>query len=71
MDVWIVTTLDGKGSFFVQGVFSTMEKALAACKTELDAAARFPLDADCREVTEFDIATLANPFPTCTAGDQG
>jgi hypothetical protein len=59
-EVWIVgevmTDSEGnsKGDWFLQGVFTTKEKALELCDRPSRKAVRFELDKDYTDITEFE-----------------
>jgi hypothetical protein len=61
--VWVVTRVKDYGppmDWEINGVFSSVESALAHCD-ENSAAALFFIGEDMRDETRFFIATLANP----------
>ena len=63
-EVWVVTRLTPDGFMEINGVYSTQEKALEACTDDLTAAARFEVDYDYSEVTDFLVVTRKQPFLT-------
>lgn len=65
-EVWIVSTLlpeQGKDAWEINGVYTTLDAALAACTDGRSAAVRMTLNADYRGVYEFWHATPARPEP--------
>lgn len=61
MKVWMLARFEPDGSFEVNGIYSSQEKALAACVDDLTGAACFEMDHDYTETTEFWMVSRAHP----------
>lgn len=73
MDVWVVCQLltgEREGDIDVNGVYGTLEAALAACVDDRTHAARFTLNKDYRNIFDFDIVTRSNPVPTLSRSGE-
>lgn len=61
MKVWMLARFEPNGSFEVNGIYSSEEKALAACTDDLTGAACFEMDRDYSDTTEFWMVSRAHP----------